>query len=268
MVVSVVEFGALCPKHSFLSLWKEVCMTKTWRVVIIALVCVVWCGSLAMAGGGATPDDPIKWSQPPDMLDGYDVLSNSDSDTLAATDWICPDGLPITDIHWWGSYLDNDVNAKPDSFTLTIYGDVAAGVDRDWSHPDDNVLWQKTVDFVDTNEDLYGFQMRTGHDGFLYSVYLDYGERFAQDQGVVYWLSIQATGSANWGWKTASEVWNDAAVTYDGTHVDGPWLELIDPVSGLSRDLAFELTTIPEPATMALLGTVALGAIAYRRKRS
>ena len=245
-------------------------MTKTWRVAIIAVVWVVWCGSLAMAGGGATPGDPIKWSQPPDMLDGYDVLSNSDTDTLAATDWICPDGRPVSDIHWWGSYLDNDVNAKPDSFTLTIYGDVPAGVDRAWSHPDDTVLWQKTVSFVDTNEEWYGTQLRTFHDAFSYSVYLTWCDEglFYQEEGVVYWLAIQANGSANWGWKTSLEVWNDNAVTYDGVDPEGPWLELIDPVSGLGRDLAFELTTVPEPVTLALLGTVALGAIAYRRKNS
>ena len=71
------------------------------------------------------------------------------------------------------------------------------------------------------------------------------------------------------GWKTSLDHWNDDATYYytiDG--IDPPyWNELIDPVQGVSLDMAFVITTIPEPSTIVLL-MIGTGALFIRRSCS
>src|SRR3972149_8016431 len=82
---------------------------------------------------------PVKiLSQEPDMLVGLDYSSEFKVPSLVADDWTCSNSLlPVTDIHWWGSYwktqqgyfyysdhIPSAVNGGIVSFTFKIWGDI------------------------------------------------------------------------------------------------------------------------------------------------
>jgi len=83
---------------------------------------------MASAAADVTGDYPVKWSQLPDMLNGYDVLSNNHTHTLAADDWKCENPLPVTDVHWWGSYELDNASARPQGFNTTIWADLTGAI--------------------------------------------------------------------------------------------------------------------------------------------
>ena len=85
----------------------------------------------------------VKYSQPPfvaieeatPLIYGWDVRSvipeNLDqgvSITMAADDWVCMDERPITDLHWWGSFVGWDQPhlppQVPDYFQMCIWSDI------------------------------------------------------------------------------------------------------------------------------------------------
>ena len=105
---------------------------------------------------------------------------------------------------------------------------------------------------------------------------------------MIYWLDVQVQtndGVSVFGWKTTTleEGWNDDAVFGDtesfGGDPVGPalppvyWQDMyypaVHPYSGQSINLAFAITTVPEPGTIVLLITAGLGLLlfAWRRKR-
>ena len=88
-----------------------------------------------------------KWEQAPDMITGQDMQSwatNGSIGILRADDFIS-DGRPITDIHWWGSYLGwedsdygSDTNPIPPPSTLP---NQPLGFDLSWHmHDEANCL--------------------------------------------------------------------------------------------------------------------------------
>ena len=195
----------------------------------------------------------VKYSQPPEIIDpndadntvpriyGWDVKSvlpwyfdNTMLADIAADDWLCYDERPVTDLHWWGSFIGwtqpYPPPQVPDYFYMCIWKDVPAGAGQDWSAPKD-LLWEhKCYKWVwnfagydidprwefdpDYNKELYGEPQRN-EACFQFNQLLSEDEYFYQepmeeDRPNVYWLSIAAVYENTpieqieypWGWKT------------------------------------------------------------------
>jgi hypothetical protein len=187
---------------------------------------------------------PIKWLQFPDMAHGINILSLP-MDPVVADDWLCTNGKPVTEVHFWGSYLSPErhwqqgnpgppVNPLPpppgvEKFKLSFHRDVPAGVDPEmrWSHPGE-LIREVWVEYDKVRERYWDSVPHTDPAGniwwehkFYYIVNLrdDPEGPFVQREGVVYWLDIGAVprdpGTEPtwcWGWETSKDHWNDNAV--------------------------------------------------------
>ena len=87
--------------------------------------------------------DPCKWYQPPDLTDtGIDIY-NVCPKTLA-DDFLCTDPIPITDVHFWGSWKD-DREGVILGIHLSIHSNIPADDNIPYSRPGE-LLWQRDFD--------------------------------------------------------------------------------------------------------------------------
>lgn len=198
-----------------------------------------------------------KWSQPPVALDphadppiiiGWDEYSDYEYPPFVADDWECKDDRPITDIHWWGSFIGwtqpHPPPIMPRAFHLGIWTDVPkdpANPDS-FSHPG-VLIWENYCDNYVWNFAGYDRDPRNYPPGveppnevgfdepmdtcFQFNQLLSQDEWFYQEPGNepdkprIYWLSIAPIFNPwdydnadfyRWGWKTRRPEWNDDAV--------------------------------------------------------
>ncbi|HEY4761938.1 MAG TPA: hypothetical protein VIH42_15275, partial [Thermoguttaceae bacterium] len=132
-----------------------------------------------------------------------------------------------------------------------------------------------------------------------YNFFIDHEKAFRQEgtpeKPLIYWLDVQAIvpyapdqtdptppPPEIFGWKTSLDHWNDDAVFGDTDTPGGPpvppasggvpWKDMHypagHPLFPQSIDLAFVITTIPEPDTIVMLLTACfIGLVAYLRRR-
>ena len=232
----------------------------------------------------------LKWSQPP--LEMYPQVPvpeycgwNEQSWThdinefipahRVADDFRCIGSMPVTSIHWWGSFINWTSESlppvMPTKWNVKFYANV---IDSNFSHPG-ALLWQVTVpsDRVCTDYNGIDYHSFYGSEScFQHYIQLKPNEYFKQakyDTNTIdhtYWLGITAIYPANttspypWGWKTRPQHWMDDAVKYEcrvvGYHIDPGSGEIIpdllcqfwpmqDPITLESVDTAFELDTDP-----------------------
>jgi hypothetical protein len=218
--------------------------------------------------------------------------------SMVADDFLCSSPLPVVDLHWWGSYytpsaarwpysnsnnwpdptVGNDV--PPDllvGFLIEFYSDIPANTDPDlpWSHPGE-CLYEEFIPISDITEALYGTVVHIGgveENVWQYNCKLPVPfpqdpEQEPQDldgdgamDGTVYWLKIQARHESRiiqWGWHEADSLWHDNAVQWWPPNQTEPYWELLT-----NKDMAFELTVIPEPSLLLIAG---LGVLALLRR--
>ena len=222
--------------------------------------------------------EPYKWYQPPDLtdtgIDIYDVCPK-----ILADDFLCTSPIPITDVHFWGSWKDDQVG-RIELIYLSIHSNVPAGVDSDFSHPGE-LLWADEFgpeefevvgpiespgeDWLNTNTGEYlpdnhnlAWQINIPkvHDPFF--------QEGTPDRPIIYWLDICVVAEGGeWGWKTSTEQRIDDAVWSDSP--DGPWYPLKHPEMPKSLDLAFVIT--PEPGTISLLVLGGVAVLLRRRRK-
>jgi hypothetical protein len=215
----------------------------------------------------------VKWAQPPTFRDppmppfdqcfwGWDEVSNYYGPQIVADDFLCKDDRPITDIHWWGSYLNwNNYDPppiRPDLFHIAIWTDVPAGGQPPWSHPG-TLIREWRVPIAQLLERWAGCDfhepMPMPDACFQYDFTIPRADWFWQPgDHTIYWISISAIylqpiqPPNPWGWKTRAHFYNDDAVRIfnplapekDSVFVDGVPVE---DIAGNSWDMAFVLTT-------------------------
>ncbi len=250
------------------------------------------------------PGDPYKMHYPqlPDLTPtGMDVLatrqvpSYGNQYKILADDWRCTESGPVSDIHIWGSWLnDNLPGGTPNNvvFKLSIHSDIPAPAGG-FSQPGQE-LWSRQFQpsqflarpyasgavehFYDPNvNQIIGNDTQVWQYNFKPIV-----DPFIQQRDTIYWLDVQALPldtTAYFGWKTtnphdpATPHFMDDAVFSDtpsfSTEVLLPWRPMSypdgHPYFPDSIDLAFVIT--PEPASFALVG-VGFGMLTTIRRRS
>ncbi len=196
---------------------------------------------------------------------------------IVADDFRCLGTMPVTSIHWWGSYVGWDGNEPPEpepiAWRIGFWSNIRDPDPSDpltFSYPR-HLLWQIEVpaDRVDVNnvgQDYFPYESFEDT-CFQYHVDLTEEEYFWQSNfepntmDKVFWLSIAAVYPEDyvpdvhkWGWKTRPWHWMDDAVTFqldDDPEPGMPPLNIefnyITPIEaeGESYDVAFELDTDP-----------------------
>lgn len=217
----------------------------------------------------STTDNGVKWEQLPDITqNGTDVMvtSTQDNPRTLADDFNCTTPGPITDVHLWGSW-QNDQKGVITKIHLSIHADIPKNQSPTGYSMPGATLWQINVTSGQFTEKLYHegtaewwYDPYTGllipnsdHAIWEYDITIDPAAAFIQNgtaaKPTVYWLDASAeVQSGVFGWKTAAKHWNDDAVYLVGAPNPG-WLELKypsgHPFQGQSIDLAFRITTIP-----------------------
>jgi hypothetical protein len=202
-----------------------------------------------------------------------------------ADDFILETGAPIIGVTWWGSYWDpttkdgtsvfpydhsdswGDPAQKPmpSQFNINFYNDTAAGTGiPPWSHPN-SIVETFDIDAQDISEVLVGTIDRAGAVQSIYK-YRAAIPGLALNPGTVYWIEIQAVLGGEpiqWGWQESIDHWNDNAVqmSFPPNAITSSWWHNIP-----GEDMAFEITVVPVPTTLLLLGSGLIGLIGFRRR--
>lgn len=235
-----------------------------------------------LVSGSALADwDPgdthkMHFPQMPDPT-GWDVMA---SDPIGvADDWKCSETGPVNDIHIWGSW-QGGLPGYISQLGVAIFSNIPADAAVGFSRPGEQ-LWNRDFspneftirDYGDGDEGWYEPNTTEyivhDHNTFHQINIQNIRDAFIQEEGTIYWLGVKVelaagVASANWGWKTSLDHYEDDAVwtlVEDGQ--DLIFNELRDPITGESLDLAFVIT--PEPATLAVLLLGALGMLKRRK---
>jgi hypothetical protein len=225
---------------------------------------------------------------------------------ILADDWLCTSKDPVTDIHIWGSWLGDRIpffgtptaNPAAVTFKLSIHEDIPVGPEIPYSRPGAQV-WSAVLQpsavrlyapspqfptvvterFYDPNiNQIIGTDTQVWQYNFvnLPNPFIQQGTTAAPK---IYWLDVQALPAdptAIFGWKTSLQPHRlDDAVFADTEGFNGPllppgWRDLHyppGPFEGQSFDLSFVITSVPEPATFAIL-LGALPLLALRRRNN
>ncbi|UCG15359.1 MAG: hypothetical protein JSV19_08665 [Phycisphaerales bacterium] len=216
------------------------------------------------------PNDPAKWIQLPDLTtEGIDIrMDSNEVPRIMADDFECTSRKLITDVHLWGSWLD-DLKGQITSIHLSIWSNNPSGPNQ-YSIPD-QLLWAQNFGPGEFSERLHavvdqgewwwdpipggGLIPFGDTQVWQINICIDPEDAFRQDgtpeNPIIYWLGVQImTDSGQFGWKTRQwpDHYMDDAVWAWGM-LPWSWNELRyppgHPYYGLeddSIDLAFVIT--------------------------
>lgn len=211
-------------------------------LAILALTCV-----------NSVHGSVIVFSQQP--VDGAeDFISDFAGDSQEADDFLLGSQSTITEVHWWGTYQNN--NVQPDNFTIRFFED-AGGV------PEINPF----VDVAPVNltRTATSLMNQASEDIFTWSADLPAGVLL--DANTTYYLSIvNDTGANGDFWTWAGDGGGDSFFRF--TDVES-WFGPEPPINHAFELGAASADVIPEPSAIAIWGLIGLtvGGFAWLRRR-
>ena len=248
---------------------------------------------------GRVTTDTVKWSQPPVVatntgnwfngwnepsIEGGAIWNNTLLTNIVADDWLCTNSRPVSDIHWWGSFLSWTGNSLPPSppvaYHFAIWTDVPTNANNHFSHPG-SVLWDYIASTTDPNlkATWVGWDLdprdpcALPETCFKFDYALPNASWFTQPNGTnIFWLSISAIYPAGtplqypFGWKTRPHV---PVPPDDAVRIFEPLVpskgipfssgQPIEYPAGTSWDMAFRLTSCqPTPAVGVVVTNISL----------
>jgi len=270
------------------------------KILLFVALAFVWSAASAtpLVGDHYKP----KWTQLPDMEVAGDTLSMHRSFGPVVVDDFVSDGRPIAGFHWWGSYFEDagqSSNERIVQFEISFHQNCAAGstdpacfdprtgAPYNYSTPKDGTYFSS---IFDVEEDFYG-TTADGVDIYEYWVKVDdsnapsfLGNTWEEVAGETYWVDfawnegqflVDDTGAQIdtvgdiWGWAQTNNGGNciiDCAVMTGVPGGSNPHLGPWDLLPG--QDMAFEVITVPEPGSLALIGLGLLGFGASKIRRA
>ncbi len=234
------------------------------------LICLVagFC-ILATASGPADAQFSLKWEQPPNCVDGFNVPSYQyiPENIVVADDWQCTDPRPITKVRWWGSFqgwmsgepiwLEPPLppTGLPTHFLVSWH--TYTHPEGEFSRPDEPIREDACYAIAfghECSHPVWNDPAKFEHE---YYFECELAEPFIQEEGRYYFINIVAVYDVDpplfpFGWKNSEIHWNDDAVQSEDGGIAGTWNELTWPdehrLRGLSMDMAFELYVQTTPA--------------------
>jgi len=275
---------------------------KTKRLWAARTICTaVMCVSLVSnVSAEWNPGDPhgMEYAFLPDLSSlGMSVNASFTPDGhggrfILFDDFLSDDPGPITQIHLWGTWLNDiypDASASNVTFLLSLHPNVQVGQDNS---PDLNNYWLKTFSSADFSvrsydtglnigwmePDIATFQASASNVSWQYSFRIDPSEAFWQGYDTRYWLNVTAIpddADTRWGWMITDPSalgtgnlarWTREMSPWDDEHNPGEHLIylLYPPAHPSSGPLNMAFIMVPEPGTVALLG---LGGLALLRRK-
>jgi hypothetical protein len=242
------------------------------KKTMLVLLCLLLTGGIAFADWDPGDGHKMHYPQLPDP-NGWDVHA-----TVIADDWQCTETGFVTDIHFWGSWKDDDVGSIFWVDIGILSDDSSGGSSKPgsllWSYREHN----PTVRLYGQGDQGWyfpgpGYEENDHLNFYQYNIE-NIPEPFVQQEGTKYWLQILfLTGADDWGWKTSSSdlFGSDAyCAIYDVLNPPPEIVfdELHDPISGDSLDMAFVITgePVPIPGAVWLLGSGLIGLLGFRWK--
>lgn len=239
--------------------------------MLLGLGCVLmFLGGPAAADWSVDDGHKMHYPQLP-KAGGWDVAFSS---SRLADDWRCSETGPVEDVHFWISWQQDQVQPVT-GFSIRIHSDIPdpdgpgplysmpAGdflFERDFG-PADFTVKMMPDDWQGWFDPFRGLQAQNDHVRWAQINVENIEDPFPQEEGTIYWLEIDGFGLPNAGWKqSGSPHYGDDAVAW----MFPQWIELRDPITQETLDLAFVIT--PEPTTLVLLGVGVFLPLRRRRR--
>jgi hypothetical protein len=230
----------------------------------------------------------VQFSQTPDMVNGTDIVSMHRSNGPVVGDDFIVQKPQIVGLHWWGSYFLNDPALPPSmsravQFEVSLHPDCPASALLSAQCPGDPRGGNSAYAYS-TPGQPYQFQIINATESFfgvtaggeaVYEYRASLSTPWDSTSGAIEWLDIAwVAGQFGtdaladvWGWRESDQHHLDKAVQTDrlapppgGNPHLGPWNLL------QGRDMGFEVITVPETGTLALVGLGLFGLVASRRR--
>ncbi len=172
-----------------------------------------------------------------------------------ADDFMLGDPAELRMVRWWGYYVEN-VAPTPETMRVRFLG----------ARPSDGLPDETNI--LHEEEFLNPSRMATGNTVFgnviadEYAFEVDLNSALALEASTPYWLEIVQVGNVD-----SEFAWEFSTTDLNSHSFINPLTIDWQAAAPLVSDMAFQLSTIPEPTTLWLTAAALLGILCLRRRR-